>query len=345
MAIPKNVIFTDEVSKKLADLVVQGHYDKVGLLVDENTKKHCLPLLETEGWFVIEIESGEKNKQLQTCISIWEELTLLQFTRRSLLINLGGGVITDMGGFVAATYKRGIAFINVPTTLLAQVDASIGGKIGVDFQQLKNHIGLFQEPLAVFLDTLFLKTLPGEQLRSGYAEILKHGLIADAEYWKQLKAQNLEEIEDWRSLLRRSVAIKGEVVASDPFEKGKRKILNFGHTLGHAIETHFLDSTTPLLHGEAVAIGMILESFLSSKIAGLANEIVNEIAQVIVNNYPHHALTDYQEISHHLLHDKKNDQGRINYSLLSSIGQCQWDQQVPESMIKDALAFYHSLYE
>jgi len=346
MAIPKNVIISNSASSALNEFLTGNEFDKIAILVDENSRLHCLPKLKVEKDFnVIEIVSGETNKTLRTCEKVWDEMTHLKMSRNSLLINLGGGVITDMGGFIASTYKRGIHFCNIPTTLLSQVDASIGGKVGIDFNGYKNHIGVFQEPDQVILDTDFLSTLDQRQKKSGFAEIIKHGLIADYDYWTQISDQSFEDTTQWSTLLERSVHLKGEVVSEDPFEKGKRKILNFGHTLGHAMETYFLNTDTPLLHGEAIAIGMILEGKLSEIKTGLSRKELFALSGYIAGSYEYINLPRLEEIMPLMLQDKKNEGGSINFSLLKSIGDCTWNISVSQGDISDAFDFYSGLYK
>lgn len=342
MHIPENVVIGDSLPV-LNEFRAAHEFDQTAVLVDENTRKHCLPVSPIgEEINLIEISSGEQNKTLDTCTHIWEQMTELKMSRKSLLINLGGGVIGDMGGFVASTYKRGMSFVNMPTTLLAQVDASIGGKLAVDFQGLKNHIGIFREPNLVICDTQYLKTLPQREIRSGYAEIIKHCLIRDKEEWEKLKTESFDPNKDWSSTLKRSVGLKGAVVKEDPEEQGLRKILNFGHTLGHAIETYFLDTENRLLHGEAIAVGMILEGFLSVKVSGLKESALESLTTYILKTYGKVVLPDLEEFGQFLIHDKKNAGGKVNYSLLNEIGKCVWDQQVSTSLIHEAITYYRN---
>lgn len=319
------------------------------ILVDTNTKKECLPVfLEQsklpEPFSVVEIPSGETNKTIATCEKLWTELSDKGADRSSLLINLGGGVITDLGGFVAATFKRGISFINIPTSLLAMVDASIGGKNGVDLGMLKNQIGLIQKPNAVIIDTLFLKTLPKEELVSGYAEMLKHGLIYSEDYWNEI--QSFFEADDTKiaKLIWDSVCIKKEVVDEDPREENRRKTLNYGHTLGHAIETYSHQDTTraPLLHGEAVAIGMILATFISSELHGFPKEKLKHVVQVIQKHFKKQdfSKTDIEAIIGLLIFDKKNRNGIVYFVLLTDFGKYKTNQIVPNDLIYKAFNFY-----
>jgi len=301
----------------LSKLDVSG-YSKIGILVDENTKEFCLPLLfDLKKSVIIEIESGEENKNLDTCNLIWKELTKNSFDRNSLLINLGGGVIGDMGGFCASTYKRGIDFIQIPTSLLAMVDASVGGKLGVDFNDLKNQVGLFSNPKSVIINPKFLETLAENELRSGFAEVVKHALIVDKNLWEHLKNNPFQDL-DWEEIIETSVQIKNKIVISDPKEKGERKKLNFGHTFGHAIESYYLQKGTPILHGEAIFMGIILESELSS----LSVSEKNDIKNYILSNFGLPYTPPKSDLLNFLRNDKKNKEEKINFSLLNTIGDC-----------------------
>lgn len=317
------------------------------VLVDENTLYHCYPLVKPHlpAHDVIQIRSGEVNKTLQTCEYIWQRMTELNLDRWSLLVNLGGGVIGDMGGFCAAVFKRGIYFVQVPTTLLAQVDASVGGKTGIDFQGLKNHIGVYKEPLAVFVSPDFIKTLPHQQVKSGYAEMIKHWLIADKSAFLEQRQIGLFT-EDWEGLIRHSVAIKAVVVNIDPLEGGYRKVLNFGHTVGHAVESFLMEKAgRELMHGEAVAVGMLCESYLSVKKELLSNDALDKIEAFIVSIYEKVSLTDEEikAISLLALQDKKNVGATINCTLLQGIGKAIYDQPISLQEIQESLRYYQLL--
>ncbi|THV57975.1 3-dehydroquinate synthase [Flagellimonas alvinocaridis] len=335
---------------QLAEAALKQHiakinYSKVFVLVDENTKEHCLPsfkeMLNHPIDHIFEIKSGEEHKHIYTCLDLWKQLSNFDGDRKSLLINLGGGVITDMGGFVASTFKRGIDFINIPTTLLSMVDASIGGKTGVDLGALKNQIGVINQPQMVLVFPEFLKTLDPRQVTSGYAEMLKHGLIMDAEYWQNLKTDgNFTDA----SCIQRSIALKNEVVLEDPTEKGLRKILNFGHTLGHAIESYCLENPNKktLLHGEAIAVGMILEGYLSHELKGLPKLSLLEIKDVFLQYFDLVEFddNDIRAILQLLKYDKKNSHGDVNFVLLQSIGTAVTDVKVPVELFYKAFAYY-----
>ena len=296
-------------------------YSKVAVLVDENTKRDCLfKLPQIENALIIEIKSGEKYKNLNTCNFIWEQLTTNNFDRNALLINLGGGVIGDIGGFCAATYKRGLEFIHIPTTLLAMVDASVGGKLGIDFKGFKNQIGLFNNPKAVLISSVFLETLAESELKSGFAEVVKHALISDNSLWLKLKNTPFTDL-DWEDIIDTSIQIKNKIVLADPFEKGERKKLNFGHTFGHAIESYYLEKGTPISHGEAVFMGMILET----EISDLSETNKNEIKNYILSNFSLPYTPNKTYLHKFLLNDKKNQNEKINFTLLSGIGNCSID--------------------
>lgn len=341
--LPHYLEITETSGISISHFLKKNNYSKVFVLIDENTGHYCLPLIsEYIGeYFKIEIRSGEVYKTLQTCETIWQALTDEEADRSALLINLGGGVIGDMGGFCASTYKRGIDFVNIPTTLLAQVDAGIGGKLGVDFNGFKNHIGLFRFPSKVIIDPWFLKTLPPNEIRSGFAEMLKHAFIKDTGYLKQLTELNLEE-NHWRLLIEKSILLKNEIVEADPEEKGERQYLNFGHTVGHAIETHFLESGKPILHGEAVAAGMIAEAFLSEKCTGLSKDSRDELVQIVDNYFTRIDIQeqDVIKILVNMEQDKKNMGTNIQAVLLTKLGEARHSVTISKEDVHEALAFY-----
>jgi 3-dehydroquinate synthase len=319
-------------------------YSQIALLADEHTKRLCYPLIKPllPRHTLITIKSGEERKNLETCSYIWQQLTDKNFDRKALLVNLGGGVIGDMGGFCASTYKRGIDFMQLPTTLLSQVDASVGGKLGIDFNGFKNHIGVFQEPAAVLIATEFLDTLPESEVRSGFAEIIKHCLIADATMWDKIRKRDLDK-QNWTELVPHSVEIKKKVVAQDPTEKGLRKILNFGHTIGHAVESYFLlQAKKRLLHGEAIAIGMICESYISHKRDLLDEKSLNAIEEFLFSVYGRVKITsqDIEGIIPLMKQDKKNSGGTIQCVLLNGIGNPVYDQKLSVPDIHEALQCY-----
>ncbi|MFS4428222.1 3-dehydroquinate synthase [Chryseobacterium sp. S90] len=342
-------ILNDNFSQ-LNEFLHEKSFSKIFILVDENTHEYCLPILlgnmETDlGFEILEIEAGEEMKNIQTANQLWEILTEMQADRKALVINLGGGVITDMGGFVASTYKRGIQFINIPTTLLSMCDASIGGKTGIDLMHYKNMVGTFAFPEQIFIFPKFLETLPFKELRSGFAEMLKHGLIADKNHWDQLIQVRKLEVETVIPHIQTSMNIKQDVVDKDFHEQNIRKTLNFGHTIGHAVESLCLQQGNPILHGEAVAMGMIAEAHL----AYLENLISETDADMVIENvqryYPYLDISDFkdEDITALLLNDKKNTDSKINFSLLSEIGSCTYDHQCSQENILESLSFYRKL--
>ena len=342
-------VFFDNSLQELKNFLDNSDYSKVFILTDRNTGEHCLPVLqhrlpELKDFDLIEVDPGEENKNIDFCIGVWNMLLDFGADRKSLLINLGGGVVTDMGGFAASTFKRGIDFVQVPTTLLSQVDASVGGKTGIDLGNVKNIIGTFTQPKAVFISTEFLKTLDKRQLVSGFAEVIKHGLIYDGTYFYKLKSVSLENISD--EDIYHSVEIKNAVVTEDPTEKGLRKILNFGHTIGHAIESWSLaNDKNPLLHGEAIAVGMICEAYLSHKLNGLAEDELNLIIESIRNVFPDYSFSKsiYADVLAYMLNDKKNVSGKIGFALLRRIGRCDFNIYPSEEDIIASLDFYREV--
>ena len=343
------ILFSEEAYDALHSLLRTENYSSVYILVDNHTQIHCLPIFlgnlsELKKFDVLKINAGEENKHLKTCKSIWQDLSKLGADRKSLLINLGGGVVTDLGGFVAAAFKRGIDFVNVPTTLLSMVDASVGGKTGVDLGGLKNQIGIITHPRMVIIDTNYLSTLPENEYRSGYAEMLKHGIIRDKNYFENLSKYKSSEDSDIEKYIHHSILIKNAVVSKDLYESNYRKILNFGHTLGHAIETHCLKNPqkTTLLHGEAIAIGMITETYLSTLFCGLEMAVANEIKEVFLKIFPKSSFSqkDLADIINFLRHDKKNSHGKVKFALIQGLGQPAIDIEGTTENIKEAFDFY-----
>ncbi len=339
-------VYINEDWTVLSSILDKKDYSRIGILVDENTEQYCLPVFlehtSLSDPVIFRIKSGEQSKNLQSCEKIWSEMLRAGFDRHSLVINLGGGVIGDMGGFCACTFMRGMDFIQVPTTLLSQVDASVGGKLGVDFQDYKNLIGVISDPIAVWIDVDFLTTLEAKQIRSGYAEIIKHALISNAEMWDEIKEIKSLDGLDWKDIVHRSVLIKRDVVVQDKYEGGLRKILNYGHTLGHAIESQVLHREDYLLHGEAIGIGMIMEAHLSTQLSGLSEAAFEEIKDYILQIYPHYAshVSEIDSIVDKLIKDKKNRQGRLNFSLLNEIGSCGFDIVPSDELIRAAIQDY-----
>ena len=341
------IFFENKTYENLNNFIEKSNYSSLFLLCDENSNALCVPKVLSEiatdlKIEIIEIEAGEALKNISTCQEVWSILTDYGADRKSLIINIGGGVITDLGGFVAATFKRGIDFINIPTTLLGMVDASIGGKNGVDLGNLKNQIGTITNPKMVLIDPTFLETLPKNQLLSGYAEILKHGLIFDKKYWDNCKNFDFDNLEIISKLIHRSIEIKNEIVNQDPTENGIRKALNFGHTLGHAIESYFLESENMLLHGEAIAIGMILETYLSKEKKLVSDLEYQEIKNIIKSKFKTIYFEDYQiaALLDLLIHDKKNEYGKVQFVLLESIGKVILNQNCDTATMYEAFRDY-----
>lgn len=330
-------------SAPFQDLLNQFEGNKKVIIVDENTHDCCLEYLITsfpslESAEVILLPEGEENKVLEVCYQVWEAMLEYKITRNDLVINLGGGMVTDLGGFVASVYKRGINFVHIPTSLMAMIDASLGGKNGVDLNNLKNIIGTITNPLAIYIDITFLETLPPEEIFNGFAEMLKHALIYDSDYWNTLKSVNSEaELIEEKNILR-SIEIKKAIVESDPNEKGFRKRLNFGHSLGHALESYFM-TKKPIAHGHAVALGMIGESYISMKRKVLSEEAYKAIEQTIIRVFPMLEIPDdaLLEVMEFLSNDKKNEGSSKSFVLLTSIGNAEINAHLSNKEVGEAL--------
>lgn len=339
------VYFGDEGFVALEKFLAVHQPSKLFALVDENTERDCLPIvlkkIGDNDINILRIPSGEIHKNLNTCTQLWQQLTDLGADRKSLLINMGGGVITDMGGFVASAYKRGIAFINISTTLLGMVDASVGSKTGVDLGGLKNQIGFFADPAMVIVDPIFLKTLPKIELIAAYAEIIKYGLSYDATLWDDFSSDGLKNADD---IIHRCIKIKNEVVLTDKKENNLRKVLNFGHTVGHAVESHFLlsEHKENLTHGAAIAVGMVVACFLSYELLGFPLDKCDDIKRYIKSIFGVVPLAraDHSEIISLLQHDKKNTSGDLNFVLIKAIGSHKIDCKVTVKQITKALDYY-----
>ena len=345
------VHFNSSCYEQLNAYINDNNFSSLYILVDTNTHNYCLSKfivqIQTEVPIeIIEIEAGEQHKTIDTCVGVWNALSDLGADRKSLMLNLGGGVVTDLGGFVACTFKRGITYINIPTSLLAMVDASVGGKTGVDLGAIKNQVGVIHSGDMVLVDTSFLDTLPQNHLKSGLAEMLKHGLIYDRKYWNTLANLSQLTLNDLDALIYESIEIKKDIVTQDPLENGVRKHLNFGHTLGHAIESYFLsdDTKNELLHGEAIAIGMILECYISSELLGFSKDDLTQIKTAINSLYPKVSIetSDYSAIIDFLKFDKKNAHGNINFVLLEAIGKPKIDCLVDNELIIKSFEYYNS---
>ena len=349
----QKVIISRNLEEELSAAMADCERDRLFVLVDENTERLCLPLLRDmdcmKGAQVITIGATDANKTVDTLQQVWTALQQGGATRHSLLVNLGGGMVTDLGGFAAATFKRGLNYINIPTTLLAMVDASVGGKTGVNFGGLKNEVGVFSNASAVILDTTFLKTMDHENLLSGYAEMLKHGLISDDRHWAEIlkhqetlaNLERQENLDKLSALLADSVAVKQRIVTEDPTEQGLRKALNLGHTVGHAFESLALQRK-PILHGYAVAYGLVCELYLSCVKTGFPTDKMRQTVSFIREHYGQMNITcdDYPTLLQLMTHDKKNVAGKINFTLLGGVGDIHINQTATEEDIKEALDFY-----
>lgn len=335
-------------AEELLDNLELKNYSQIFVLCDENTHRFCWPILEEvlmkqKHRFTLHVEAaGEATKDWRVCLNIWEKLSKANADRQTLLLNLGGGMLSDLGAFVASIYKRGVPFIHLPTSLLAMTDAAIGGKCGIDFMNYKNQLGLFAQAEAILIYPLFLKTLSIDERKSGFAEVLKHALIADADYWEELKKVNPENWQSLANNIEKSVQIKSRIVEADPLEKGNRKKLNFGHTVGHAIESYFMKSGQPIPHGFAVAAGIYIESYLSVKYLNLPKEVFKEIAQTIQQFYTkvNFSVSAIDEITNFLQQDKKNESGRSRFTLLKQIGNAEINIEVSNDDVKAALKLY-----
>jgi 3-dehydroquinate synthase len=346
-----SIIVTSELENELGKILSNYPEDKVFLVTEQNCDKLCVPLIsQTPGFGHLKkvvILAGEENKKLSSVEKIWLFLSQNGADRKSLVVNLGGGMLTDLGSFAASTMKRGMDFVNIPTTLLAQVDASVGGKTGFNFNGLKNEIGIINQPNTVLIDTRFLQTIDAQNFISGYAEMIKHGLINSQEHLNEVRNFDLKNIdfELLRGIIARSVAIKDSFVFRDPNERNIRKALNFGHTIGHAFESLALESGHPILHGYAVAYGMIAELYLSHKICNLPKAILDELSDWLITTYGKYAINDSQfEAFYQLMtHDKKNEGTRVNFTLIPSIGEVAINQNCDKKLVFEALEYYKQL--
>jgi len=344
----QKIIISKDLCQSLTQAIDEVKHDLLFVLCDETTERLCLPVVSDfecmKGAQLITIPATDTHKTLESLSHVWSELQRMGATRHSLMVNLGGGMVTDLGGFAASTFKRGIPYINIPTTLLSMVDASVGGKTGINFGGLKNEIGVFNNARSVILDTTFLRTMDHENICSGYAEMLKHGLINNEEMWAELLNFNLESLEHLDILGRmvaESVAVKQRIVTEDPTEQGIRKALNLGHTAGHAFESLALERK-PVLHGYAVAWGMIVELYLCCVKTNFPQDQMRQTVAFIKENYGRMEITcdDYPHLIELMHHDKKNQGNSINFTLLGGIGDIRINQTATEEEIKDALDFY-----
>lgn len=338
-----NIVFTREASAELRNKLKNVSASDVFVLVDNNSRNYCLEYLNmgyVPGEHIITVAEGEHNKSLENVQLIWHMLSACHARRNSVLVNIGGGLITDIGGFAASCFKRGIRCVNIPTTLLSQVDASVGGKTGINFDGLKNEIGTFSIPEWVIIDNRFLDTLPERQVLSGFAEMLKHALLADEDHLAKMMNADLSQVsgEDFLTLIKESVAVKATIVQNDPREKGLRKALNLGHTVGHAIESVAIKKNLEIYHGDAVAYGLIAELYLSVKKMGFDEKHYDAIKKFILERYPvYHPVEEPDELYELMLHDKKNEHEGVNFTLLRRPGEVEIDQYCSREEILEAL--------
>ncbi|MDR2121303.1 MAG: 3-dehydroquinate synthase [Tannerella sp.] len=344
------VIFCENIAVELASYLSRNKYDKIYILTDTHTQEACFPLLAQvsalAGATHIVIEAGDIRKDIGQVMHVWSILSQTGASRTSLLINLGGGMVSDLGGFAAASFKRGIHTINIPTTLMASVDAATGGKTGINFNGLKNEVGAFYMPDCVMIDCGFLHTLDRDNLLSGFAEVLKYGLISSVKLWAtalnfELTTEHID-MEALDAIVRESVAVKVRIVAEDPHEKGLRKALNLGHTVGHACESLSFEQKHPLPHGHAVAAGLVCELFLSHKCCGFPTEAMRQTIRFIKKCYRPFVFDchDYETLYEYMTHDKKNENGIIRFTLLSDIGEVRIDRKADKKLVQDAFDFY-----
>ncbi len=343
-----NIIFSQQIAAELRKIVEKYPSGKVFLLTDQTAEVFCLPFVQSViddfSIKIVTIGSGEENKNIQSIVDVWNFLSNNGADRKSLLINIGGGMLTDLGGFAASTFKRGLDFVNIPTTLLAQVDASLGGKTGFNFNGLKNEIGVFMEPNSVIINVNFLKTIDRENFLSGYAEMLKHGLIKSREHWDELLAFDMENIDydALQKIIAHSVAVKEWHVLNDLTEQNIRKALNFGHTIGHAFESYAMKTGRPILHGFAVVYGMIAELYLSVKQCGLGINELNSISAWMIAKYGKFEIqeNDFEALYQLMTHDKKNEGKRINFTLIPEVGKVEINVDCSKELIVEALEYY-----
>ncbi|MBK6371847.1 MAG: 3-dehydroquinate synthase [Saprospiraceae bacterium] len=338
-------LFLDQELSHFKAFLANRSYSSYIILGDENTIHYCYPLIRDlcpSDTHVLKFPAGESQKNITTCSNIWQQLLELKVDRKSLVILLGGGVVGDMGGFIASTYKRGLDFVHMPTTLMSMTDSSIGGKLGIDYDHVKNAVGLFRNSKAVFIHLPFLQTLSDEEMRSGYSEIVKHALIANSVLFKLLQAQTSSSRPLINTeLLYQSILVKKTLVERDPFESSVRKALNFGHTIGHAIESYKLKHEQPITHGEAVAFGMIAETYLSYKTGLILKDHHEQIQHFLKSICDTSRIRDIDldEVFNYLQHDKKNESGKILFSLLNGIGSFSINKDIPNGLIRESMGY------
>ena len=344
----QKVVISGNLERDLVSAISECEHDRIFVLTDETTQQLCWPKIKNfkalKNSTPIIIKATDTHKNLDTLSQVWQALSNGGATRHSLMINLGGGMVTDLGGFAASTFKRGIDFINIPTTLLAMVDASVGGKTGINFGGLKNEIGVFSDSRFVIINTQFLDTLDHDNICSGYAEMLKHGLISDERTWAELVTFDLDtpDLSQLQRMVAESIKVKERIVETDPHEHGIRKALNLGHTMGHAFESFAMRRGTPILHGYAVAYGLISELYMSARKTAFPTDRMHQTVRFIRENYGTFNITcdDYPTLIELMRHDKKNTSGIINFTLLGNVGDIRINQTANEEEIKEALDFF-----
>lgn len=344
----QKVVISGNLERDLVSAISECEHDRIFVLTDETTQQLCWPKIKNfkalKDSTPIIIKATDTHKNLDTLSQVWQALSNGGATRHSLMINLGGGMVTDLGGFAASTFKRGIDFINIPTTLLAMVDASVGGKTGINFGGLKNEIGVFSDSRFVIINTQFLDTLDHDNICSGYAEMLKHGLISDERTWAELVTFDLDnpDLNQLQRMVAESIKVKERIVETDPHEHGIRKALNLGHTMGHAFESFAMRRGTPILHGYAVAYGLISELYMSARKTAFPTDRMHQTVRFIRENYGTLNITcdDYPTLIELMHHDKKNTSGIINFTLLGNVGDIRINQTANEEEIKEALDFF-----
>ncbi len=338
-------LFLDHELNHFKQFLSNRSYTSCVVIGDENTTRYCYPLINNllpAQNHLIQIPAGEQNKNIHTCSMVWQQMLKLNIDRKSLVILIGGGVVGDMGGFIASTYKRGLDFVHVPTTLMSMTDSSIGGKLGIDYDHIKNAVGLFRNPKAVFIHLPFLETLSDEEMWSGFSEIVKHALIANNLLFNSLQSQVNEQRPTINNeLLYQSILVKKALVERDPFESSVRKALNFGHTIGHAIESYQLKNEIPITHGEAVAMGMIAETYLSYKTGLILKDHHDQIQEFLRKICTVSKISDINkdDVFNYLLNDKKNESGKILFSLLNGIGSFSINKDISEDLIRESIYY------
>ena len=342
----QNIIISQNISNDLKSFLNKNNFSSTIILVDENTEKYCLPLInyeELKNLLILKINSGEKNKRIETVIQIWDKLISKKIDKNAIFINLGGGLISDIGNFVASTYKRGISCINIPTTLMAQVDASIGGKNGINFKEIKNIIGTINHNITIFVYPEFINSQEIKDIKSGFGEMIKHSLLVGGQIWEETKKIKNIDISKIKKLIPQNIKIKQYFVEKDPYDKKERHALNLGHTIGHALESISFESKKTITHGEAVVNGIVVEAIISKQKKFLNKKKFDEITSYIISHYKLQKIKSPDKILSFLKNDKKNSFGHLYFTLLKDIGQYLINVKVNEDEIKKAISEFNSL--